>query len=207
MDSTQPGIWRYRHSFGLPEDVEPVSLGEGATPLVWAEAFGRLTAFKCEYQNPSGSFKDRGSALIAGFLRSRGVVEALEDSSGNAGASFAAYAARAGIQARIFVPDSASGPKKRQIEVYGAKIVRIMGPRSNASQAVLRALESDSSQRLLTAYASHAYLPFNLSGCATLAYELIDQICGAPGSLVVPVGQGGLLLGVLRGFEALQAAG
>lgn len=207
VEPSLPGIWRYRHSFGLPDEIEPVSLGEGATPLVWAEAFGSRTAFKCEFQNPSGSFKDRGSALIAGFLRSRGVAAALEDSSGNAGASFAAYAARAGIRARIFVPDSASGPKKRQIEAYGAEIVRIMGPRSNASQAVLRALESESSQVPLTAYASHAYLPFNLGGYATLAYELIEQLGGTPGSLVLPVGQGGLLLGVVRGFQALQSAG
>jgi threonine synthase len=130
VESSQPGVWRYRRSFGLPPEVEPVSLGEGGTPLVWAEAFGMPVAFKCEFQNPSGSFKDRGSAVIAGFLKSRGVTAAVEDSSGNAGASFAAYAARAGIQARIFVPDSASGPKKRQIEAYGAQVVRIMGPRS-----------------------------------------------------------------------------
>jgi threonine synthase len=207
VESSQPGVWRYRRSFGLPPEVEPVSLGEGGTPLVWAEAFGMPVAFKCEFQNPSGSFKDRGSAVIAGFLKSRGVTAAVEDSSGNAGASFAAYAARAGIQARIFVPDSASGPKKRQIEAYGAQVVRIMGPRSNASKAVLRVLESSGSQDLLTAYASHAYLPFNLTGYATLAYELFEQMDGSPGSLVLPVGQGGLLLGIMRGFQALQAAG
>ncbi len=207
VDPHQPGIWRYRHTFGLPEVSNPVSLGEGNTPLLWAEAFGLPVAFKCEYQNPSGSFKDRGSAVIAGFLRSRAINAALEDSSGNAGASFAAYAARAGIKAKIFVPDSASGPKKRQIEVYGADVVRIMGPRSNASLAVLRALDKEEAQEPGVSYASHAYLPFNLPGYATLAYELYEQLGGAPGSLVLPVGQGGLLLGVLRGFEALQAAG
>lgn len=206
VSTRQPGIWRYRHTFGLPQDSDPVSLGEGNTPLVWAEAFGLPVAFKCEYLNPSGSFKDRGSAVIAGFLRSRGITAALEDSSGNAGASFAAYAARAGINARIFIPDSASGPKKRQIEAYGADIVRIKGPRSNASQAVLRALEKVDDQEPGTAYASHAFLPFNLPGYATLAYELYEQLGAAPGSLVLPAGQGGLLLGVLRGFEALQAA-
>lgn len=202
-DPRQPGIWRYRHTFALPPEVDAVSLGEGSTPLVWGEAFSMPVAFKCEYQNPSGSFKDRGSAVIAGFLRGRGVTAAVEDSSGNAGASIAAYAARAGIQARIFVPDSASGPKKRQIEAYGAQVVRIMGPRSNASQAVLRALESDET----LSYASHTFLPFNLPGYATLAYELYEQLGDAPGSLVLPVGQGGLLLGVVRGFQALLAAG
>jgi len=208
VDPRQPGIWRYRHSFGLPEDIDPVSLGEGNTPLVWAEAFGLPVAFKCEYLNPSGSFKDRGSAVIAGVLRWRGASHAVEDSSGNAGASFAAYAARAGVRARIYAPDSASGPKRYQIEAYGADLVRIMGPRSNAAKAVLRLVEAGGeSGEPAPAYASHAYLPFNLPGYATLAYELVDQMGGAPGSLVLPVGQGGLLLGVGRGFQALGAAG
>ncbi len=100
----KPGIWRYRHTFGLPPDSEPVSLGEGGTPLLWAEVYGRKVAFKCEYLNPSGSFKDRGSAVIAAWLKSRGITKAVEDSSGNAGASFAAYAARAGIKATDICP-------------------------------------------------------------------------------------------------------
>ncbi len=208
LDTRQPGIWRYRHTFGLVADAEAVSLGEGNTPLVWAEAFGIPVAFKCEYQNPSGSFKDRGSAVIVGFLLSRGVREVVEDSSGNAGSSLAAYAARAGLKARLYIPDSASGPKRLQIEGYGAEVVRILGPRSNAAQAVLSAVQTDSALgEARLAYASHAYLPFNLPGYATLAYELLDQMGGPPGSLVLPVGQGGLLLGVWRGFLALKAAG
>jgi threonine synthase len=216
-----PGIWRYRHTFPLPEGTSPVSLGEGNTPLVWAEAFGSQVAFKCEYQNPTGSFKDRGSATLVGFLGARGVRQAVEDSSGNAGASFAAYAARAGIRARVFVPDSASGPKRAQIESYGAQVVRIMGPRSNAAEAVWRAVDpgrvpiapdplengGTGGDRALPVYASHAYLPFNLCGYATLAYELLEQLDGVPGAVLAPVGQGGLLLGIGRGFAALQQAG
>ncbi len=83
-----------------------------------------------------------------------------------------------------------------------------MGPRSNAAKAVLRAVEAgEESGEPAPAYASHAYLPFNLPGYATLAYELVDQMGGAPGSLVLPAGQGGLLLGIGRGFQALVAAG
>jgi len=208
VDRRQPGIWRYRHTFGLPEEYPPVSLGEGGTPVVWAEAFGLPVAFKCEYQNPSGSFKDRGSAVIAGFLHGHDVKTIIEDSSGNAGASLAAYAARAGMLARLFIPDSASGPKRQQIEAYGAEVVRIMGPRSNASKAAINAIQaSPAAGDSQPAYASHAYLPFNLPGYATLAYELVEQIGQAPGSLVLPAGQGGLLLGVWRGFQALLAAG
>jgi threonine synthase len=201
VEESLPGIWRFRHTFGLDEPAPVVSLGEGNTPLVWGEAAGHRVAFKLEYLNPTGSFKDRGSAVLASFVLSRGIDSALEDSSGNAGASFAAYAARAGLRARVFVPDSASGPKRAQIEAYGAELVRVMGPRSNAGEAARRAAESGS------AYASHAYLPFNLPGYATLAYELVEQLGEAPGTVLIPAGQGGLLLGVARGFDALLQAG
>jgi threonine synthase len=201
IEQDLPGIWRYRHTFGLPAGAPVLSLGEGSTPLILSQAFGRQVALKCEYLNPTGSFKDRGSAPILSFLCARGVEAAVEDSSGNAGASFAAYSARAGIQARVFVPDSASGPKRLQIEAYGAELVRIMGPRSNATEAVRRAASGGA------VYASHASLPHNLPGYATLAYELFEQLSGPPGTVVAPVGQGGLLLGIGRGFASLQSAG
>jgi len=201
VDAHKPGIWGYRHAFGLPSDAPAISLGEGNTPLVWAQVFDQRVAFKCEGQNPSGSFKDRGSALLVSFLCSRGVNSAVEDSSGNAGASFAAYAARASLKTRIYVPESAAGPKRAQIEAYGADVVRVEGPRSNASEAVRRAADDGA------VYASHAYLPFNLPGYATAAYEVVEQLDGAPGTVIAPAGQGGLLLGMARGFEALLRAG
>jgi threonine synthase len=204
VDRSQPGIWRYRHAFAeLPAGFSAVSLGEGSTPLIWAGAFGRQIAFKCEFLNPTGSFKDRGTSVIATFLQSRGVTSAVEDSSGNAGASFAAYAARAGMKAGIYVPAAASGPKRRQIEFYGAELHPIEGTRSD----VTTALESKISRFPNVAYASHAYLPFNLPGYATAAYEIFEQIGGAPGAVIVPAGQGGLLLGLQRGFDALKCAG
>jgi len=201
IDRTQPGIWRYRHTFGLPAGAQVVSLGEGNTPLLWAEVLGRQVAFKCEFLNPTGSFKDRGSTVIAATLKSRGVKAAVEDSSGNAGASFAAYAARAGIRACIFIPAAASGPKRLQIEAYGAELNPIEGSRSDASEAVKRAADKG------TTYASHAWLPFNIPGYATAAYEIYEQLDKVPAAIITPAGQGGLLLGVYRGFEALRQSG
>jgi len=195
-----PGIWRYSQTFGLPANSPVISLGEGNTPLIPVEAFGRHVYVKCEYQNPTGSFKDRGSAPLVSFLRFRGVTEAVEDSSGNAGASYAAYAARAGIRARVFVPEVASGPKRAQIDAYGAEVVPVPGPRSNAADAVRLAASEG------TAYASHAYLPFNLPGYATIAYEIVEQLGCLPGAVLIPVGQGGLLLGAGRGFRILRIA-
>ncbi len=201
IEPEQPGIWRYRRMFGLPEDAPPVSLGEGSTPLVWAKSGGREVAFKCEYLNPTGSFKDRGAATLVSMLMVRGVHEAVEDSSGNAGAAFAAYAARAGIRARVYVPEAASGPKRAQIAAYGAEVIAVPGPRSAAAEAVRKAAEEGA------VYASHAYLPFDLPGYASIAFELYETLGGAPGAVVMPVGQGALLLGVWRGFQALVAAG
>ena len=201
VEHALPGIWPYRHSFGLSGNAPIVSLGEGRTPLIEAEALGLRLHFKLEYMNPSGSFKDRATAPLLGEMLARGVGEAVEDSSGNAGASFAAYAARAGIGARVFVPDYASGPKRLQIESYGAELVRIPGPRSEAEKAVHRVAEEGA------LYASHAMLPFGLAGLATIAYELFEHLGQAPGTVIAPVGHGSLLLGIFEGFQALRAAG
>ncbi len=221
VDFSQPGIWRYRQSFGLPLSLPPVSLGEGSTPFVWAEVFGRQVAFKAEYLNPTGSFKDRGTTVITTFLKSRGITIALEDSSGNAGASFAAYAARAGLTAGIYAPAYASGPKLEQIKFYGAQLNLIPGTRADVTRAVERDVISPApvmrdgishyispaGRDNIPAYASHAYLPFNVPGYATAAYEIYQQLGTAPGAVVCPVGQGGLFLGVQRGFEALKRCG
>ena len=196
-----PGIWRYRHTFALPPTAPVISLGEGQTPLVWDEAFGRRVAFKLEYINPTGSHKDRGAALMASLLKSRGVSEAVEDSSGNAGAAFAAYAARAGIHARIYAPAYASRIKRAQMMAYGAEVVAVDGPRSAAAEAVRQEAERG------VPYASHAYIPIGLDGYATIAYEIYEQMSGSPGAVVAPVGHGGLLLGIARGFLALQRGG
>ena len=200
-DPNQPGMWRYRDAFALPESAREVSLGEGNTPLVWAEIEGIRAALKLESANPTGSYKDRGTAVLMSHLLNRGIKAAVEDSSGNAGASFAAYAARAGIKGRVFVPESASGPKRVQIEQLGAELVSIPGPRSEAARAVLQEVEQGA------VYASHAYLPFGLAGIATIAYEIWQQLGCSPGSVVAPVGHGGLLLGIMRGFSALHNAG
>jgi threonine synthase len=200
IESQESGIWRYKHTFSLPDGAPKVSLSEGGTPLVWSRVFDKKVAFKLEYLNPTGSFKDRGTSALISFIKSRGVESVVEDSSGNAGASLAAYAARAGIKARIFIPDEASGPKRTQIMAYGADLVRVLGPRSNASSAVVAAADKGE------VYASHVYLPHGLPAFATIAYEIFDQLGGSPGSIITPVGHGSLILGIGRGFEALRNA-
>lgn len=194
-------MWRYQESFSLPDELIPVTLGEGNTPLVSDVVNGLGINYKLEFLNPTGSYKDRASSVLVSFLRSRGVTSAIEDSSGNAGASFAAYAARSGMHARVFIPESASGPKRRQIETYGAELVSVSGLRSAAAEAVAHEAESGA------IYASHAYMPFGMAGIATIAYELYEQLGKAPGSIIAPTGHASLILGILRGFKALLAAG
>lgn len=196
-----PGIWNYHDTFDFLDGAPIISLGEGHTPLIWTEAFGKQIALKCEYENPTGSFKDRGSATLVSFLVTRGVRIAIDDSSGNAGASFAAYAARAGIKAKIYVPEAISNPKQKQIEAYGADVVSVAGGRSKTAEMARNATDSG------CVYASHAYLPINLFGYATIAYEIVEQLGDAPGTFICPVGQGGLMLGAARGFAALHNAG
>ena len=196
-----PGMWRYKHAFGLPKDAPLIYLGEGLTPLVKGEIDGHPVVFKLESSNPSGSFKDRGSAILVSILLSRRVSQVVEDSSGNAGASLAAYSARGGLNCRIFIPESASGPKLSQIEAYGADLEAIHGSRLQAAEAVRQAAEMG------TIYASHAYLPFGLPGYATAAYEIVEQLSGTPGTVIVPAGHGNFLLGLARGFLGMKKSG
>ncbi len=201
VDSEQPGLWRYRHTFSLPADVVPVTLGEGDTPLVASEVDGYPVYFKLDYLNPTASHKDRGMTVMMSALRHYGITSAVEDSSGNAGASFSAYAARAGVAARVFVPASAAAGKLAQMRIFGATVEAVAGPRSKASDAVQAAAAKG------VCYASHNYNPLNIVGLATAAYEIVAQLGRAPAIVITPAGNGAYMIALHRGFKALQAAG
>jgi threonine synthase len=162
----------------------------------------RRVLLKLEYVSPTGSFKDRGAAVMVNVLADQGARSVADDSSGNAGAALAAYAARLGLQADVFTPAHASEAKRDQIAVYGARVHAIPGPRVNAKQAAIEAIGDD-----LT-YASHAYHPAFLLGQQTTAWEVWEQLGHqAPDWVLVPVGQGVHLLGLWLGFRRLRAAG
>ena len=185
-----------------------VSLGEGDTPsVVLSEAGGRLGLrrlyAKLEFLNPTGSYKDRGTAAVMSVAQEHGVTEVVEDSSGNAGASVAAYAARAGIKAHIFAPATAPAAKLRQISVYGAEVHAIEGTREATTEAALGFYPE---RRLV--YASHALSPYFVEGTATFAGEIVEQLADEPPAhIVFPVGNGGLYLGAWKGFQRLLEAG
>ena len=151
---------------------EAVSLGEGNTPIVALRSAARAAGVdrlygKLEFASPTGSFKDRGAAMMMSAAVEHGVTEVVEDSSGNAGAAVSAYAAHAGISAHIFAPASAPRAKLRQIAVYGATLHTVEGPREATTAAAAAFAESRG-----IVYASHALSPFFTEGMKGFAYEV-----------------------------------
>lgn len=172
-----------------------VSLGEVVTPVVKRKLENIEVNLKLDYMNPTGSFKDRGALVTINMLKELGITEVVEDSSGNAGAAFAGYCAAAGITCNIYLPENTSAGKIKQISAYKANIVKIPGTRDDVAAATLKAAEK-------TYYASHVYNPLFFEGTKSLAYEIYEQV-GIPDYIVVPAGNGTMLLGVYIGFKEL----
>jgi threonine synthase len=200
VESARRDMWRYRAVLPVPSNAQPVTLGEGGTPLVPLQAEGVYV--KCETLNPTGSFKDRGMSALVTALAALGASEVVEDSSGNAGAALAAYAARAGLPATIYAPANAPAAKLKQIEAYGANLIRVNGSRQDVARVTQNAVTERGAS-----YASHVWQPINLAGQATTAFEIWEQFeQRAPDVVVTPVGHATLLLGLYWGFCALRAA-
>jgi threonine synthase len=200
IDAGEASLWRYRAALALGGKPR-VSLVEGWTPLVTRDWDGAAVLFKLESQMPTGSFKDRGTAVMLNHLLEVGVGPIHEDSSGNAGSSIATYAAAGGISCRIFVPASAARGKIVQIAASGAAVEIIPGTRQDVTEAALAAAGS-------SFYASHNWQPFFIEGTKTLAYELWEQLDFAvPDNILVPTGYGSNILGLDRGFDELLRRG
>ncbi|WP_435180716.1 pyridoxal-phosphate dependent enzyme [Halorussus sp. AFM4] len=206
---TRKGLWAFEEF--LP--VSPrVTLGEGFTPLVDAEGdsgsagdWDANVRFKLEYVFPSGSFKDRGATATLSRAAELGVRKVVEDSSGNAGAAIAQYAARAGVDADIYVPADAKESKLAAIERVGATPVQVEGTRQDVTDACIEAVESADEAGW---YASHAWNPAFFAGTQTVAFEVAAQRgWDVPDAVVTPLGHGTLFLGAYRGFRALKEAG
>ncbi|MDY6817544.1 MAG: pyridoxal-phosphate dependent enzyme [Halobacteriales archaeon] len=195
---TRAGLWAF--SDFLP--ITPrVTLGEGFTPLVEANDWN--AQFKLEWVFPSGSFKDRGATALLSRAAELGVDRVVDDSSGNAGAAIAQYAAVADIPAEIYVPAGVKQAKLRAIERAGAEPIRIEGSREDVTAACIDRVESGDAW-----YASHAWNPAFFAGTSTFAMEVCAQRDWEPPEAVVsPLGHGTLFLGAYRGFQTLKDAG
>jgi len=184
----------------------PVTLGEGATPLLEARrvaAAGTLL-IKNEAQNPTASFKDRPVAVAATMARELGLEGLLCASTGNTAAAVAAYGARAGLPVRCFVPARTPAAKLAQAQAAGARVVLVNGGYSDAHALAARAAERFGWANLTSTYVN----PYMLEGDKTLGFELWEQLGGrTPDWVVVPVGAGPLLAAVGKAWDELRERG
>jgi threonine synthase len=201
-------LWRYRELLPLAKDESIVSLQEGMTPLKRASRYGLsigLTelVLKLDYLNPTGSFKDRGNTVNVSRLRELNINSVIEDSSGNAGSSLAAYCASGGIHCTLYVPEYTVHEKLIQAQIYGAEIVKIAGSRTDVAKAAENVWRNSGKY-----YASHNLSPFFFDGMKTVAYEIAEELhWQTPDHIVFPVGGGALMGGTWKGLRELISLG
>lgn len=206
------GVWRYRELLPLRDDVEPVTLGEGGTPLIKISNLYERglvgtpnTYIKFEGANPTGSFKDRGMTVgvtIAKSLAVRGVIVA---STGNTAASAAAYAAKAGLRCIVVLPKGGvARGKLAQALFHGAEVREVAGTFDAALEVVL---ESVTGGELKEYYPLNSYNPWRLEGQKTAAFEIVDELGEVPDYVLVPVGNAGNISAIWKGFKELYTFG
>jgi len=211
METPPDSLWHYHDLLPVADRNAVVRLGEGATPLVPARRLAERSGLgelrlKNEMTNPTGSFKDRQVCVGMSHAREIGAETVAVVSSGNVAAATSAYAARAGIEAVLFMHGQAGAGKIAQAAAYGARVICVDSPApSRVFDLCLEACKRWGWYHLSTA---GIYEPYNVEGSKTIAYELYEQYHGAlPDWIVAPVGGGGLLGGMWRGFLDLQRMG
>ncbi|MCI4407845.1 MAG: threonine synthase [Thermofilum sp.] len=200
------GVWRYRELLPIGDNIEPVTMHEGGTPLLRLRSVENGNAYlKFEGTNPTGSFKDRGMSFgvtIAKHLGVRGVIVA---STGNTAASAAAYSARAGLECIVVLPKGkvAKG-KLAQALLHGAHVTEIEGVFDQALERVFVEAVLRGHKDL---YPLNSYNPWRLEGQKTLAFEIVDEIGVSPDVVIVPVGNAGNISAIWKGFKEMYTYG
>jgi threonine synthase len=200
--SRPKGMWRYREAIPINHNHNHniISFDEGFTPLKKEHFFGREILVKNDSLFTTHSYKDRGASVLISKIKELGIKSVVEDSSGNAGSAVACYCKKAGIDCDIFVPATTSDAKLMMIENSGARLHKITGSRENTFEAAFK-------QAQKTYYASHSWNPFFFQGTKTCAFEIWEQMnWKAPDTVIVPVGNGTLLIGMYKGFHDLMLA-
>ena len=202
------GIWRYQSLMPVDSDITPVTLGEGNTPLLKSSNLEDLfdqssILIKNESVNPTLSFKDRPLSVALTVAKQLNVKGVLTASTGNTGVASAAYAARAGLPCRIYVPDSTPKEKLIMMEMYGAEIELVPGTFSDAYEIAGVEAEKIGWLNLTSTFLN----PYAIEGDKTLAYEIFKQFEIVPDWIVIPIGAGPLLVSCYKGFKELQLAG
>jgi threonine synthase len=199
------GIWRWESWLPHCAPENRVTLGEGDTPLLRCDRLAARRGLqnlwvKNDAIMPTGSFKDRALALATSLAKQYGKPGIVLSSSGNAGASAAGYAARAGLPAVVLVPETAPRTKLAQIMVHGARLVTVKGATSDCCRLARVAAEKHGWVNVTTTY----YCPYGVDGYSTITYEIE---AAQPDVLLLPISDGPLLAGMMKGFERLRALG
>src|SRR5213593_777919 len=201
-------LWRYRELLPLQNEVNLVSLGEGYTPLLDARKLGaelglRQLWIKDEGQNPTGSFKDRGLSLAISRAKELGVKKAAIPSAGNAGGSLAAYAARARIEAHVFMPRDTPIANQIEVQQYGARLTLVDGLINDCGRIINERKTAEGWFDISTLKE-----PYRVEGKKTMGYEIAEQLNWTlPDVIVYPTGGGTGLIGMWKAFQELRASG
>jgi threonine synthase len=203
-----PTMWRYREMLPVFDAEQPVTLGEGFTPLFRAARLGAAVGLdhlyiKDESLNPTNSFKARGQSTAVTRALALGAKTLSIPSAGNAGTALAAYAARAGLEARVFLPRDVKPPFARECELHGAHLTLVDGLITDAGRAA-----AEQGAPLGWYDMSTLKEPYRLEGKKTMGYELAEQLeWHLPDWIVYPTGGGTGLVGMWKAFEELEALG
>lgn len=201
-------LWRYGVLLPLPIDIEPVSLGEGGTPLLpvvrWGKEVGLTNLWvKDEAQNPTQSFKARGMSVAVSMAKHLGAEKLAVPSAGNAGGALAVYAARAGLEAHVFMPRDTPRANIVECRELGAKITLIDGLITDCGAEIARRKEAEGWFDMSTLKE-----PYRVEGKKTLGYELAEQSgWQLPDVILYPTGGGTGLIGMWKAFNEMEALG
>src|SRR5882724_1037779 len=216
----EKSLWRYRELLPLPQDIEPVSLGEGGTPLLPAKKFsadGDVDLWiKDESLNPTQSFKARGMSVAVSMAKYLGATKLAVPSAGNAGGALAAYAARAGVEAHIFMPRDTPRANLVECRELGAHVTLIDGLITDCGAESGRRKENEGGFDMSTLKE-----PYRVEGKKTLGYELAEQLnwqhrkssrardlrSELPDVILYPAGGGTGLIGMWKAFDEMEALG
>src|SRR6266446_365738 len=203
----EKSLWRYRELLPLPQDIEPVSLGEGETPLLPAKKFsadGDVALWiKDESLNPTQSFKARGMSVAVSMAKYLGAKKLAVPSAGNAGGALAAYAARAGLEAHIFVPRDTPRANIIECRELGAHVTLIDGLITDCGAEIARGKEKEGWFDLSTLKE-----PYRIEGKKTLGYEIAAQLdWKLPDVILYPTGGGTGLIGMWKAFDEMEKLG
>jgi threonine synthase len=204
----EKSLWRYRELLPLPSVIEPISLGEGGTPLLRADRFAAKIGIenlwvKDESLNPTQSFKARGMSVAVSMAKHLGARKLAAPSAGNAGGALAAYAARAGLEAHIFMPRNTPRANIIECRELGAHLVLIDGLITDCGAEITK-------RKTVEGWFDMSTLkePYRVEGKKTLGYELAEQLnWQLPDVILYPTGGGTGLIGMWKAFDEMETLG